>query len=196
MPPVSPLAQRHPQYVMTGLALLLGLWLTITVVMIFIVAPYCHGQNLLRRGTLPPPIRGHGLHTSTETYLQRASAYSEWVRYLEKGIKCGLECAFYALDSKNPIVPGKESGDDSVIQTLAMPLHDAPKPASALCTDIPLSERFDCLPSAAATQEMCVAKGCCWKEVLQVCILLPDSSHRIIDGFTLLHQDSHAGYCY
>lgn len=159
--------KRHLQCVMTGLALLLGLWLTTTVVIIFIVAPYCHGQNLFRRGTLPPPSKGHSLYTSSETDLQRASAYSEWVRYLEKGIKCGLDCAFYALDSKNPTLLGKESGDNSMIQVSAQPLHDAPKPASALCTDTPLSERFDCLPSAVPTQEKCVAKGCCWKEVLE-----------------------------
>lgn len=130
----------------------------------------------------------HRQYTSTETDLQRASAYSEWVRYLEKGIKCGLDCAFYALDSKNPTLLGKESGDISMI-------HDAPKPASALCSDIPLSECFDCFPSAMPTQEKCVAQGCCWKEVWEVCVLLFDCSHRIIDGFALLHQALHSGYC-
>lgn len=164
------IVQKHLQCVMTGLAILLGLWLTATIVIIFIVAPYCHGQNLMRQGTLPPPGNAQHLHTSTETDVQRATAYSEWVRYLEKGIKCGIDCAFYALDSKNPTLSGKDSEDASVMGGPAKAPRDVPKSSSALCNDVPLSERFDCLPSTSPTQEKCVARGCCWKEVLEVCV--------------------------
>lgn len=175
---------------MTGLALLFGLWLTTTIVVIFIVAPYCHGHNLLRQSTLPPLSKTHTLYTSTERDAERADAYSEWVRFMAKWIKCGIDCLFYPFDPKSLTSSGKESGDVQVIRSSAHPAHDVHKLSSVLCNDIPLSERFDCLPIASPTQEKCVARGCCWKEVLEVRVLFIGLSHRTSYYLSLLPEAS------
>ncbi|KAG0722981.1 Lysosomal alpha-glucosidase [Chionoecetes opilio] len=155
--------KKHLQCVLTGLALLFGLWLTTTIIIILVVVPYCQGRNVMLRESLPPPasLRQNVL-TYSETDTHRVNAYRNWVKNMVKEIKCGIDCLFYALE-----IPKQDALD---FRPIAAPpqLPSAPvMPSSGLCGDITLSERFDCLPSPTPNQEECVARGCCWKVVVE-----------------------------
>lgn len=153
--------QRHLQCVVTGLVILFGLWLTTTIIIILIVAPYCRGRNLLGRYSLPPPNLNQKVLTYSETDTHRLHAYRDWVKNMgKKQIECGIDCLFYSLDA--PV--------EKQTQAPPEPSYASTKLPSGQCEDVPLSERFDCLPSASPNQEECVARGCCWKEVLEVCV--------------------------
>lgn len=156
--------KRHLQCVVTGLVILFGLWLTTTIIIILIIAPYCRGRNLLGRHSLPPPNPNHNVLTYSETDAHRLHAYRDWVKNMsKKEIECGIVCLFYTLD-----IPSLSELVEKQIQAPPKSSSASAKVSSGQCEDVPLSERFDCLPSATPNQEECVARGCCWKEVLEV----------------------------
>lgn len=158
--------QRHLQCVVTGLVLLFALWLTTTIIFILIVVPYCRGRVMLGPESLPR--RGFSLNvlSYSEEDTHRVHAYRDWVENVAKEIKCGVDCLFYALDSPSHDSSRKDPLDMRLIHTPLQSSASA-KSSPGLCDDIPLSERFDCLPSSSPNQKDCETRGCCWNEVLE-----------------------------
>ena len=49
--------------------------------------------------------------------------------------------------------------------------------------------RFDCFPESGASQDKCVARGCCWHEPIK-------EKHRLRNGSTIVDGDVNIPYCY
>ena len=149
----------------TGLFLLFGLFLT-TTFFSFIIVPYYQGRNILRQESFPPQALSQNMLTYSKTDTHKLNAYRDWVNNMGKRrIKCGIDCLIYSLHS-----PRDNLLDEKLTHEPPQSSFAPAKPALAMCDDVPLNERFDCLPSPSPNREECMKRGCCWKEVMEVCV--------------------------
>ncbi|XP_045600359.2 lysosomal alpha-glucosidase [Procambarus clarkii] len=95
-------------------------------------------------------------YTITPNDLEKAKDYTRWVKSLPSLIICGIDCLFYNL------VP--ENAKDEKPEFLPISKNFHVKVNESLCTDIPMTMRFDCHPDALPSQSSCEERGCCWRE--------------------------------
>lgn len=158
--------KKRALLILTSVAVLLGFLLTVSI---FIVV------TSLRCSVLDAETIRENEYTITPDELQKSRDYAKWVKNLPTLITCGINCLFYNLVSENVTEPQTR---------LDPPLKPRVKTNESLCTDIPLSMRFDCHPDDSPTQASCEERGCCWREEKTLERKQPYSSPR-------LHQPTH-----
>lgn len=155
-PPTLRLRQqkKRMECVLTSMSFLTGLWLTIIIVVILIIAPRC--RSTVRDFSVAVLPRDE--YTNAPSQAQRATDYRKWVDTLPDEIKCGVDCLFYnmvpddARDREPKLIPVSGRPEEKVVV------------GKGQCDDMPLSQRFDCHPGGNPTQTLCEARGCCWQE--------------------------------